>query len=222
VLQKTIMPLQILVADDDHKIRILVKECLELEGYFVIETSNGQEALSLAKKYHPHLLISDIKMPEKNGYQLVQELRQDPNFRLLPVIFLTQQNTTEARIFGYQAGCDVYLAKPFLVQELITIVRSLLERSQIVQSELWFSLQKTPSNLEPIDTIEAVKIDNLTKRETEVLHLISQGFSNKKIAETLHLSPKTVEKYVGTLLQKTRTNNRTELLRFAFDNHLIT
>lgn len=215
------MPLQILVADDDRSIRVLIRECLQLEGYSVIEARNGEEALSLAKQCHPHLLISDIIMPGKNGYELVKELRQDPHFRLLPVIFLTQQNTTEARISGYQAGCDIYLPKPFQIQELNTIVRSLLERLQIVQSELWFSVPKSESDPESVNNIEYFNVSDLTKRETDVLTLISQGFSNKKIAEELHLSPKTVEKYVGTLLQKTRTNNRTELLRFAFDHSLI-
>jgi DNA-binding NarL/FixJ family response regulator len=218
---KNIMPLQILIVDDDRSVRVLIRECLQLEGYSVIEARNGEEALSLAKQYHPHLLISDIIMPGKNGYELVKELRQNPHFRLLPVIFLTQQNTTDARISGYQAGCDIYLPKPFQIQELNTVVRSLLERAQIVQSELWFSVQNSESNSELVNNIESFDLCDLTKRESDVLTLISQGFSNKKIAQELHLSSKTVEKYVSNLLQKTRTNNRTELLRFAFDHNLI-
>jgi DNA-binding NarL/FixJ family response regulator len=176
----------------------------------------------VAKEYHPHLLISDIKMPNKNGYDLVRELRQIPQFRLLPVIFLTNQDDTTARITGYQAGCDVYLAKPFNPNELVTIVRYLLERSQIVQSELLFTENNHNGKSSSIsDSLKAETEIELTKREQEVLALIIEGFSNLKIAEKLYLSPKTIEKYVSNLLKKTTSRNRTELVSFAFKHNLV-
>lgn len=207
------MALQILVTDDDRRIQRLISDCLEIQGYNVILASNGIEALQLAQKYHPHLLISDIKMPYKDGYDLVKELRQIPQFRLLPVIFLTHQDSVGAKIHGYQAGCDIYLAKPFQTIELIAIVKNLLERSQVIQSELIFSQDYTKRENE-------IEI-NLTPREVEVLKLLMDGFSNHKIADTLYLSPKTIEKYVANLLQKTGAGNRTELVSFAFKNHLL-
>lgn len=221
------MPLQILVTDDDLTIRRLIKDCLELHGYSVILASDGQEALSLAQKYHPHLLISDIRMPHKDGYNLVKELRQNPKFRLLPVVFLTNKYSTEDKISGYQAGCDVYLPKPFQPEELSAIVRHLLERSQIIQSELLFT---EIENIHPQENISLTNNGydiltknylNFTKRETEVLHLLIKGLSNLKIAEELYLSPKTVEKYVGNLLKKTNSANRTELVSFAFTNKIV-
>lgn len=95
------MPLLILIADDDPGIRLAVSDYLELSGYSVIAAENGQKALSLLETYHPHLLISDIKMPHKDGYALVRQVRQRPEFRELPVIFLTECNTTTERILGY-------------------------------------------------------------------------------------------------------------------------
>lgn len=217
------MPLQILVADDNFTVRNLIKDCLELQSYSVILADNGIQALNVAKEYHPHLLISDIKMPSKNGYDLVKELRQIPQFRMLPVIFLTNQDDTEARITGYQAGCDVYLPKPFNPNELLTIVRYLLERSQIVQSELLF-IENNNHNGKSSSISDSLKAETeieLTKREQEVLALIIEGFSNLKIAEKLYLSPKTIEKYVSNLLKKTTSRNRTELVSFAFKHNLI-
>ncbi|MBF2057174.1 MAG: response regulator transcription factor [Cyanobacterium sp. T60_A2020_053] len=114
---------------------------------------------------------------------------------------------------GYQAGCDIYLAKPFQTIELIAIVKNLLERSQVIQSELVFP-QDYPVNDDNLDI-------KLTPREIEVLHLLMDGFSNNKIAENLYLSPKTVEKYVANLLKKTGAENRTELVSFAFKHHLL-
>jgi CheY-like chemotaxis protein len=106
------MPLLILIADDDPGIRLAIKDFLELAGYSVVVASNGEEALSRLDTYHPHLLVSDIKMPRMDGYTLVSRVRQRPEFRLLPVIFLTERGSTEERIRGYQLGCDLYLPKP--------------------------------------------------------------------------------------------------------------
>jgi DNA-binding NarL/FixJ family response regulator len=213
------MPLLILIADDDPGIRLAVKDYLEISGYSVLAAQNGQEALSLLETYHPHLLVSDIKMPGKDGYDLVKQVRQLPKFRLLPVIFLTEKNTTEERISGYQAGCDVYLPKPFVMEELGAVVRNLLERSQIMQSEWRFS--------EPENQTKSLVLDVqhnpilFTQREEEVLKLLTKGHSNAEIGHTIHLSPRTIEKYVSSLLRKTETNNRAELVRFALDRHLV-
>lgn len=220
------MSLQILVTDDDSVIRHLIKDCLELHGYSVILAQDGQEALILARQYHPHLLISDIRMPKKDGYQLVKELRQYPSFRLLPVVFLTHKHSLDDKIHGYQVGCDAYLSKPFQPNELIAIVHHLLERSQIITSEILYTeIDNSHDSSFPFPADEAdnkILFDShFTDREKEVLSLLTQGLSNGKIAEKLYLSPKTVEKYVGSLLRKTNANNRTELVSFALKNHLI-
>ncbi|BAQ65164.1 response regulator transcription factor [Geminocystis sp. NIES-3709] len=221
------MPLQILVTDDDPVIRRLIRDCLELHDYSVILARDGDEALHLAQQYHPHLLISDIKMPHKDGYHLVKELRQNPHFRLLPVVFLTNKYSTEDKISGYQAGCDAYLPKPFEPNELTAIVRHLLERSQIIQAELLYTEIDNHYPLEEVNyndnspEILNNKNLNFTDRENEVLKLLTKGLSNVKIAEKLYLSPKTIEKYVGNLLRKTNSNNRTELVSFAFKNKIV-
>jgi len=215
------MPLLILIADDDPGIRLAVSDYLEISGYSVITAKNGQEALSLLESYHPHLLISDIKMPRKDGYDLVRLVRQRPEFRLLPVIFLTERNSTDDKIRGYQAGCDLYLPKPFEMEELAAVIRSLLERSQIIQSELRFS----DTDLKPREGSHKTQPSlpeyfKLTQREQEVLNLLTNGLSNIEIGNQLHLSPRTIEKYVSSLLRKTETSNRSELVRFALLNHL--
>ncbi|MDJ0658111.1 MAG: response regulator transcription factor [Crocosphaera sp.] len=223
------MPLLILVADDDLGIRVAVKDYLEMHGYTAITAPNGEDAFSLVQTYRPHLLISDIKMPRKDGYALVKELRQLPQFRLLPVVFLTECDTTENRIQGYQVGCDLYLPKPFEMEELKAVIRNLLERSQIIQSEWRFSQESspTPNTLEQQQTAAKISIQaeierlGLTSRESEVLDLVTTGLSNKEIAQHLHLSERTIEKHVSKLLEKTETSNRVGLVRFALDHHLV-
>jgi DNA-binding NarL/FixJ family response regulator len=232
------MPLIILVVDDNLGTRLSVSDYLEMSGYSVITAEDGQEALSLIDKYHPHLIVTDINMPKLNGYELVQQVRKRPAFRLLPVVFLTERSSTEERIKGYQLGCDLYLPKPFEMKELSAVIRNLLERSQMMQAELRFSSTDTgqsPPSPETPDTLPKSEstpraiasptspsnLLHLTQREQQVLELLTTGLSNSEIGNKLHLSPRTIEKYVSSLLRKTETSNRAEIVRFALENHLV-
>lgn len=237
------MPLIILVADDNLGTRLSVSDYLEMSGYSVISAEDGQQALSMIETYHPHVLVTDINMPRMDGYDLVRQVRQKPAFRLLPVVFLTERTSTEERIKGYQTGCDLYLPKPFEMKELGAVIRSLIERSQIIQSEWRFtstdrarsSSDVLASPLQTPTSASTHQIDNpqhkaiasnsknldLTQREQQVLDLLTTGLSNVDIGNELHLSPRTIEKYVSSLLRKTETSNRSELLRFALENHLV-
>lgn len=218
------MPLTILVVDDDPGTRLAISDYLEMCGYGVITAADGQQALDMVESYRPHLMVTDIVMPRMNGYQLVRSVRQHPWLRLLPVIFLTERNKTEERIQGYQSGADLYLPKPFELQELGAAIRNLLERSQMLQSEYRLSYEEGWRNSIPYPTVTTQKSElsfHLTEREREVLVMLTHGLSNAQIGTRLHLSPRTVEKYVSNLLRKTATNNRAELVGFAMKNHLL-
>lgn len=219
------MPLTILVVDDDLGTRLAISDYLvDVCGYSVITAVDGQEALDMVETYHPHLMVTDIVMPRMNGYELVRRVRQHPGFRLLPVIFLSGRNKTEERIQGYQFGADLYLPKPFEVKELGAAVRNLLERSQMMQSEYRLSYEESLRTFIHSSEIEPENPEptfHLTQREREVLVLLTHGLSNAKIGTRLHLSPRTVEKYVSSLLRKTETNNRAELVGFAMKHRLL-
>ncbi len=223
------MSLTILVADDDLGTRLAIADFLELAGYFVVTADDGRTAFERVNQHQPHLLVTDITMPRMNGYDLVHEVRRQPAFRLLPVIFLTERTSMEERIRGYQSGCDVYLPKPFALEELGAVIRNLLERSQLIQAEWRVRMQSTetvqnrdsqPSDGRRSPKVTALTLD-LTDREREVLSLVSEGLSNAQIGQELHLSPRTVEKYVSSLLRKTETANRAELVRFNMDHQLV-
>ena len=224
------MPLTILVVDDDLGTRLSISDYLELSGYIVITADDGQEALEIVEEYHPDLIVTDIVMPRMNGYELVRQVRQKPAFRLLPVILLTARIKTQERILGYQSGCDLYLPKPFELEELAAAIRNLLERSQIMKSEYGFSHQENPGNSAPkvADSHNHVNhfqkseaLSSFSSREQEVLELLTHGLSNAQMGNELHLSPRTVEKYVSSLLRKTGTSNRAELVRFAITHGLV-
>jgi DNA-binding NarL/FixJ family response regulator len=178
------------------------------------------------EEYHPDLMVTDIVMPRMNGYELVRQVRQKSAFRLLPVILLTARTKTQERILGYQSGCDLYLPKPFELEELGAAIRNLLARSQIIQSAYRLArLENTNTsdgNGSQLNDIQKSEwFLELTRREQEVLELLTHGLSNADMGLKLHLSPRTVEKYVSSLLRKTGTNNRAELVRFAMKHGLV-
>lgn len=209
------MPLTILVVDDDLGTRVSIADYLELEGYSAIAAANGREALELVDRYRPHLIVTDAIMPEMDGYELVRNVRQQPAFRLLPVVFLTARNATEDRIRGYQAGIDLHMPKPFELEELAAVVRNFLDRYTMMGHATQVP-QPTPATPEP-----PPEDFDLTQREGEVLQLLAKGLSNNQIGDRLYLSSRTIEKYVSNLLRKTDTNNRSELVRFAIEHHLL-
>jgi DNA-binding NarL/FixJ family response regulator len=228
---------QILLVDDEPGIRESVQAYLEdTEGWNVSVASNADEAWKKLESRVPDLIISDIMMPEVNGYEFLAKLREDPRYRAIPVVFLTARGMTSDRIQGYESGCDAYLSKPFDPEELEAIVRNLLSKIPVSSGnvdssselekitkelvEIKAKLDNKPANSGGITvTPSPIKID-LTPREQSVLDLVAQGLMNKEIARELSTSVRNVEKYVSRLFGKTGTNSRTELVRFALQHGL--
>lgn len=231
------MPGQILLVDDEPGLREAVQAYLEDSGFDVLVASNAKEGWDKLEQAMPDLVISDIMMPQVDGYQFLQQMREDDRFETLPVIFLTARGMTADRIQGYQAGCDAYLPKPFDPEELVAIVTSLLDRrtaltkaasdsdksdiadirEQIAQIRSMLTQGKTGVAQTPAP----IKID-FTPREQSVLDLVVEGLMNKEIARRLDTSVRNVEKYVSRLFSKTGTNSRTELVRYALEHGLHT
>ena len=230
---------QLLLVDDEPGIRESVQAYLEdNEDWNVTAASNAEEAWQTIDKQVPDLIISDIMMPQVNGYEFLAQLREDPRYRSIPVVFLTARGMTSDRIQGYEAGCDAYLSKPFDPEELEAIVKNLLSKAQLnagngeagnsnelekIAKELVEIKAKLDDKLENTGGITVtpppIKID-LTPREQSVLDLVARGLMNKEIARELNTSVRNVEKYVSRLFGKTGTNSRTELVRFALQHGL--
>ncbi|MEG3842501.1 response regulator transcription factor [Microcoleus sp. herbarium14] len=228
------MSARLLLVDDEPGLREAVQAYLEDSDFTVEVASNARDGWELLQQSNPDLVISDIMMPQVDGYQFLKQVREDPRYKALPVVFLTAKGMTGDRIQGYQAGCDAYLSKPFDPDELVAIVTNLLARraaaketgenaespdiaalaSQMARIE---SLLSGRSSI--VQSASPIKID-LTPREQSVLDLVAQGLMNKEIARRLETSVRNVEKYVSRLFTKTGTNSRTELVRFALEHGL--
>lgn len=119
----------VLVADDDTWILRMIATVLEKRGHTVETATDGEEALALAEKRPPDLLITDVMMPRMDGWSLVRHLRARPELAQLPVIFLTALSSEEDRIRGFRLGADDYMAKPFRFEELDLRVGKTLRRA---------------------------------------------------------------------------------------------
>src|SRR6476469_9663633 len=223
---------QVLLVDDEPGLREAVQAYLEDSGFAVEVAGNAQEGWQLLQQRLPDLVISDVMMPQVDGYQFLKQVREDPRYKALPVVFLTAKGMKSDRIQGYQAGCDAYLPKPFDPDELVAIVGNLLERRAATATatggttdidEIAKQIAQIRAMLEGrtgiVQTPSPIRID-LTPREQSVLDLVAQGLMNKEIARRLDTSVRNVEKYVSRLFSKTGTNSRTELVRYALEHGL--
>lgn len=125
---------RILVIEDDEGIRAEILEWLEFEGYIGFGASNGREGIEIAQRELPDLIISDINMPEMNGYRVLVELRANRATSTIPVIFLTARTTRRDIRYGMEMGAEDYITKPFTNEELLTSVKTQLAKLESVRT----------------------------------------------------------------------------------------
>jgi DNA-binding response OmpR family regulator len=124
------MPQKIMIVDDDVETLRLVGLMLQRQGFEVISTTNGAQALNLVASTAPDLIIMDVMMPDMDGYQATRRLRKEAIAADTPILMFTAKSQVEDKVAGYEAGVDEYITKPIHPAELIARVKSLLSRSK--------------------------------------------------------------------------------------------
>lgn len=124
--------LNLLIVDDDSHIRELLIHTLQAEGYAVFDAADGKEASRFLAKQQIHLAVVDVMMPNMNGWQLCEEIR---NYYDIPIILLTAKDQLADKEKGFAVGTDDYLTKPFEPKELLFRIKALLRRYQMVNAE---------------------------------------------------------------------------------------
>ncbi|MFA0749654.1 MAG: hypothetical protein SLRJCFUN_000057 [Candidatus Fervidibacter sp.] len=119
-------PAKILVADDDPAILELVRINLEARGYQVLTVDNGADAIRIAMREKPDLLILDVLMPEVDGYEVMRVLKESPETAHIPIVVLTAYASDAGAMVSWMQGAESYLAKPFNPEELLMVVDRLL------------------------------------------------------------------------------------------------
>lgn len=120
---------KILVVEDSKTQREMMANLLQSNQFEVMTAKNGVEAIAQAEVLHPDLAILDIVMPEMNGYDLCRKLRENPATRNISIIICSSKSTKADRHWGYRQGANAYIGKPFLPEELMDTVKTLLRIS---------------------------------------------------------------------------------------------
>jgi two-component system copper resistance phosphate regulon response regulator CusR len=182
--------MKVLVVEDDRKVAGFIEQGLREEGYAVDVAPDGEEGATLAHVYDYDVIILDVMMPKKTGFQVAAELRREG--RGTPILLLTARDSSEDIVRGLDAGADDYLTKPFKFDELLARVRALVRRGGSSRTEL---LSYGP-----------VEMDRLKHRV-------------RVNGKSLELSPKEFHLLEHFLLHKEEVVRRTELLEKVWDMH---
>ena len=198
--------IRILIIEDQPVMRKNLAFTLEMEGYQVTAAPNGREGIAAAMAQVPDLVLSDIMMPEADGYEVLRTLRANPATRLVPFIFLTAKGEKPDIRTGMNLGADDYLAKPVETADLLAAVESRLSRHAAHLHAMRHATAAPPDFSSP-DPVE--KSLGVSPREAEVLLWVAQGKGNHEIAQILGLSIATVKKHTIHIFEKVGVESRT-------------
>jgi two-component system, OmpR family, alkaline phosphatase synthesis response regulator PhoP len=182
--------MRILLVEDEPSIRDVVRLNLEMEGYEVITTANGRQALEFIRGQHFDLILLDVMLPEVDGFAIAEQVRIT-NIEV-PILMLTAKDQPADRIAGLKKGADDYLTKPFNLEELLLRVQNLLRRSLRVRGEAGDTFE-FGGNLINFETYEATtyegQVITLTKKEALLLRLLierkNEVVSRQQILQTV-------------------------------------
>lgn len=190
-------PKKILIVDDEPGGLDWV---LKTYGYETEIATDGQEGINKATSSSQFdLAIIDLVMPTMTGFNLIKKFRKLENTRTIPIIVLTSFNSKQNHITSLNIGADDYITKPFEASTLIARIESIFRRID------WC---KDHKNIQNKSTAKNKK--QLTRRQLEILNFMSQGYSNKIIAEKLVLSETTIKAHLRTIFKKLKVTNRTQ------------
>ena len=204
------MKVRILVADDHQILREGLVTLLEKAGMTVVgEAGDGRTAVRLAKELKPDMVIIDIAMPELNGIEATRQIVEEvPGVKVIALSMMADKHFVRGML---QAGASGYLLKYCASQELVQAIRA-------VQShQVYLSPGVTEMVVEDFKaaTGDTSAFSVLTPREREILQLYAEGKISREIADTLHLSLKTVEAYRRQIMEKMSFKSFADLIKYA-------
>ena len=212
--------IRVLLVDDQTLVRKGVKSLLALAPSIEVigEASDGQQAIEIIPEIKPDVVLMDMRMPIKSGLEAVQELALSGN--LPPTIILTTFDDDELVLAGIKAGAKGYLLKDVSLEQLVEAIEVVAKGGSLVQPAM---TQRLLSGLEGLNNnfVSLERPDPLTERETEILRLMAGGFSNKEIANSLHVAEGTIKNHVSNILSKLGVRDRTRAVLKAFELQLV-
>jgi DNA-binding NarL/FixJ family response regulator len=213
--------IRVLVVDDHTIVRDGICALLRLAGDIEVvgEAANGREALEMAKKLMPDVVLMDIAMPNMDGLEATRRIRKE--FPKVKVLVLTQYDDKEYVFPVIEAGASGFLSKTAASSELVSGIRSVYRGDSFLSPSAARILVEDYQQEASIRK-EQDPYKQLTDREREILKLLAEGYTTRKIADMLVISVKTVEGHKTNLMSKLDIHNRTDLVKYALRKGIIT
>lgn len=212
------MSTKVMIADDHSLVREGIRQLLEFDGSIEVisEAANGEECLEKLAQELPEVLLLDINMPEKNGLEVLEEIKKRGYD--VKVLILTVHNELEYLIKAVDIGVDGYILKESESAELKRAIQTVVSGENYIQASLIPALNNRLANRD----IDKDKIESLTSREMEVLVRVANGMINKEIATSLNISERTVKNHISNIFKKIDVSDRTQAAVFAIKNNIVT
>ncbi len=208
------MPIRVLLADDHQIVRDGMKVFLERQGYNVnADAQNGQDAIRLALKFQPDVVVLDITMPILNGLDAAREILH--NAPCTKAILLTMHDDSKYVLEGLRLGVKGFVTKTHAGEDLVLAIRQVLRGVTYVSPEL------SQVVFDAIQTNSHIMRDPLTPRERQVLQLVAEGKTTKESASFLNISTKTAETHRSRIMGKLNIHEVAGLVRYAIRRGLI-
>ncbi len=209
---------KVLIADDHAIVRAGLRAVLHSEPSLELvgEATGGYESVELVGKTHPDILVLDLSMPDLDGIAVTRRLK--PQWPDLRILILTIHEDEALLREAIKSGASGYILKHAAEAELLSAIQVVMRGELYVDPYMVRAL--LDERLEPTPTAHALA-EPLTPRETEVLKLIVQGYTNRQIGEELNISVRTVEGHRANLSEKLGLHSRVELVRYAREHDLI-
>jgi DNA-binding NarL/FixJ family response regulator len=217
------MTIRVGIADDQTLVRagfrVLLDSAADIE--VVGEAANGAEALDLARRALPDVMLMDIRMPEMDGIESTRRIARTEETSAVRVLILTTFDLDEYVYEALRAGASGFLLKDTDPPELLEAVRVVARGDALLAPSVTRRLiEEFARRPEPARTV-AAELATLTEREREVLGLIARGLSNDEIAETLVVSPATAKTHVSRVMGKLDARDRAQLVVMAYESGLV-
>jgi DNA-binding NarL/FixJ family response regulator len=216
--------IRVVIVDDEALIRAGLRALLETEPDISVvgEAADGRDAVALAKKTAPDVILMDVQMPAVDGIEATRQIMVEAGLGSARVVITSSFPSQQYVLESLRAGASGFLVKDTAPEELAKAIRIIAAGGALLSPSvtryLITDIQQRPAD-EPVDS---ALVDLLTAREREVMSLVAAGLNNQQIAERLFITPATVKTHVGRVLGKVGMRSRSQLVTLAYETGLAT